>query len=83
MNVKDGLDDEDDDQLRLIFEQLMQNRREALALCVARMETCPDGLAQLSVLSSEADMECWKTNFFRLNKQDRKLDVKKITIQVK
>ena len=61
-------------------EQLNQNCKEALALCIARMETCPDGLTQLKVFSSETDMTCWEVNYFQFF--GKKKEVKKISIQV-
>lgn len=63
-------------------DQLKQNCKNALALCMVRMESCPDGMAQLQILSSEIDMNTWKDNFFPLFQDGRKVTVKKITLQV-
>jgi hypothetical protein len=62
-------------------ELLNKNCKEALALSLARMENCPDGLTQLKVLSAETDLDCWEANFFKLFGE--KKEVKKLSIQVK
>jgi len=62
-------------------EQLHKNSKEALALTLARLENCPDGLTQLKTLSAETDLDCWEVNFFKLFGE--KKEVKKISLQVK